>query len=66
MEAIDYMPHLKNRGTTAREKLKNAQLAAANEAFETGVDPEFLSTWTWPHYLLEASVKKMGHLNLTN
>lgn len=66
MEAIDYMPHLGNRGTTAREKLRNAQLAAANEAFETGVDPEFLSAWTWPHDLLERSIQKIGHLRLTN
>jgi xylulose-5-phosphate/fructose-6-phosphate phosphoketolase len=49
MDAIDHMPHLHNRGATAREKLKNAQLAARNHSYEIGMDPEYLTAWKWPH-----------------
>lgn len=49
MDAIDRIPHLVNRGASAREQLKNQQLAAAAEAFETGADPKWLSDWQWPH-----------------
>ncbi|KAI1505054.1 D-xylulose 5-phosphate/D-fructose 6-phosphate phosphoketolase [Biscogniauxia marginata] len=48
MDAIDRIPKLGNRGATARETLKNQQIAAAAEAFENGVDPPFLSNWVWP------------------
>ncbi|KAI0475593.1 phosphoketolase [Xylariaceae sp. FL0804] len=47
MDAIDWMPHLGNRGATAREALKNAQLAAKAEAYEEGMDPPALSGWVW-------------------
>lgn len=47
IDAIDRMPHLKNRGAAARQTLLNAQIQASNEAFETGVDPPFLKNWTW-------------------
>jgi phosphoketolase len=45
--AIDHMPQLHNRGAAAREHLTNERLAAKNEAFETGVDPDFLTNWKW-------------------
>jgi xylulose-5-phosphate/fructose-6-phosphate phosphoketolase len=48
IDAIDRMHKvLGNRGAAAREKLKNAQMTARNEAFEEGVDPAFLTDWTW-------------------
>lgn len=47
MDAIDRMPHLNNKGAAAREQLLNAQIAARNIAFETGMDPPFLTKWTW-------------------
>ncbi|KAK6863732.1 hypothetical protein PG995_000260 [Apiospora arundinis] len=64
MDAIDRMPHLGNRGATARERLHSAQISAANEAFKYGVDPEFLSNWTWPQDLIERNRKAMGNLEL--
>ncbi|KAH9905634.1 D-xylulose 5-phosphate/D-fructose 6-phosphate phosphoketolase [Xylariomycetidae sp. FL2044] len=50
MDAIDRMApaRLGNRGAAARESLKNEQLAAANVAFETGMDPPMLTDWKWP------------------
>ncbi|KAH7157149.1 XFP N-terminal domain-containing protein [Dactylonectria macrodidyma] len=47
IDAIDWMPHLRNRGSAARQALLNAQIEARNEAFETGLDPPFLKNWTW-------------------
>ncbi|KAK7747819.1 hypothetical protein SLS62_008855 [Diatrype stigma] len=47
IDAIDHMPKLQNRGASAREKLKNEQRAAANEAYENGSDPEYLTEWKW-------------------
>lgn len=49
MDAIDRMPHLRNRGAAAREALHNQQIKARNEAYETGIDPPLLNNWTWPH-----------------
>ncbi|UNI17432.1 hypothetical protein JDV02_003775 [Purpureocillium takamizusanense] len=48
IDAIDRMSHLRNRGATARQAFLDEQIKAANDAFETGVDPEYLSKWTWP------------------
>lgn len=47
MDAIDRVPHLHNRGAAAREDLRNEQIRASNNAFETGMDPPFLKEWTW-------------------
>lgn len=47
IDAIDHMKVLGNRGAAARQALLNAQIAARNEAFETGMDPPFLTNWTW-------------------
>lgn len=48
MDAINRIPHLRDRGASALEKLKNQQQEAANEAYENGSDPEYLSEWKWP------------------
>ncbi|KAI1264636.1 D-xylulose 5-phosphate/D-fructose 6-phosphate phosphoketolase [Xylariaceae sp. FL1019] len=47
MDAIDHISTLGNRGAAARDSLRNQQLAAANEAYENGMDPPDLSNWTW-------------------
>ncbi|KAH7146979.1 XFP N-terminal domain-containing protein [Dactylonectria estremocensis] len=47
IDAIDWMPKLHNRGAAAREAMLNAQIAARNQAFETGMDSPFLKNWTW-------------------
>jgi xylulose-5-phosphate/fructose-6-phosphate phosphoketolase len=48
MDAIDRMPNLGNRGSSARQSLLNEQIAAKNQAYEDGTDPAFLKDWTWP------------------
>lgn len=48
IDAIDRMAHLQNRGATARQAFLDEQIKASNEAFETGIDPSYLSKWTWP------------------
>ena len=53
IEAIDNMPHLHNRGSSARQTLLNEQIAARNEAFETGMDPEKLTNWRWPSHRVQ-------------
>ena len=47
MDAIDRMPGLKKRGAEAREKLRDAQIKARNQAFEEGIDPAILAGWRW-------------------
>lgn len=65
IEAIDRMPHLHNRGAAARETLKNQQLSAKNQAFESGMDPEFLTAWKWPHKgTLERNKDRLLNLSL--
>lgn len=59
MDAIDRMPQLHNRGAAARETLRNQQIAARIEAFETGMDPPFLKNWTWSHNGLWQKVAKI-------
>lgn len=61
MDAIDRIPSLRNRGAAARQELLNSQIRARNDAFEAGVDPAFLTNWTWPHEgLWKKTVKKVG------
>ncbi|KAF2739497.1 phosphoketolase [Polyplosphaeria fusca] len=48
MDAIDRLPMLGNKGSAAREALRNEQIKAANYAFFEGVDPEELTKWSWP------------------
>ncbi|KAI0397519.1 D-xylulose 5-phosphate/D-fructose 6-phosphate phosphoketolase [Xylariaceae sp. FL0594] len=47
MDAIDRIPRLANKGGTARDRLRDQQLAAANWAFDNGVDPPHLGNWKW-------------------
>ncbi|KAF3763865.1 D-xylulose 5-phosphate/D-fructose 6-phosphate phosphoketolase [Cryphonectria parasitica EP155] len=49
MDAIDRIPILRNKGAAARQALLNQQINARTQAFEDGIDPAFLSNWTWPH-----------------
>lgn len=58
IEAIDRMPHLKNRGSSARQALLNAQIAASNEAFENGMDPPELTGWSWKRSSMWNNVQK--------
>lgn len=61
MDAIDRIPGLRNRGGAARQDLLNSQIKARNEAFETGIDPGFLTAWTWPHKgLWKQAARKVG------
>ncbi|KAG9250558.1 phosphoketolase [Emericellopsis atlantica] len=48
IDAIDRIPHLKNKGSAARQTLLNDQIVARTEAFETGMDPPRLTEWVWP------------------
>ncbi|POR38658.1 Putative phosphoketolase [Tolypocladium paradoxum] len=48
IDAIDRMKHLQNRGAAARQAFLDAQIRAREEAFETGMDPPYLTQWTWP------------------
>ncbi|KAF9869231.1 hypothetical protein CkaCkLH20_13290 [Colletotrichum karsti] len=62
MDAIDRMPLLHNRGASARQALLNQQIAARNEAFETGMDPPFLKNWMWSHNgLWQKTVSKISN-----
>lgn len=47
IDAIDNMPHLRNRATAARQTLLNEQIAAREAALETGIDPPQLTNWSW-------------------
>lgn len=48
MLAIDSMKTLGNKGAAAREKIKNWQIQGKNFCYETGMDPEDWTNWTWP------------------
>jgi len=48
MLAIDNVKSIGNRGAMAREKLKNQQIEGRNFAYNTGMDPELWTDWTWP------------------
>jgi xylulose-5-phosphate/fructose-6-phosphate phosphoketolase len=49
MDAIDRSPSLGNNASWAREQLLNMQIKAKIEAFENGIDPEYIRKWTWPY-----------------
>ncbi|KAH7029192.1 phosphoketolase [Microdochium trichocladiopsis] len=64
ISAIDHIPHLGNKGASAREYLKDQRISAQNHAFETGEDPHSVTEWAWPHKgSLEQAV---GRLSLKN
>jgi xylulose-5-phosphate/fructose-6-phosphate phosphoketolase len=48
IDAIDLVQSLGNTAAGVREKLINAQLAAKEEAFNNGLDPEHIRNWSWP------------------
>lgn len=48
IDALDRMPNLGNKGSSAREKLLNEQIKCKNEAFTEGIDPKALREWVWP------------------
>jgi xylulose-5-phosphate/fructose-6-phosphate phosphoketolase len=48
--AIDNLKDvLGNKGAGAREKLVERRIACKNFSYETGLDPEDLTNWTWPY-----------------
>jgi xylulose-5-phosphate/fructose-6-phosphate phosphoketolase len=55
--AIDRIPRLANKGGTARERLRNQQLAAKNWAVDNGIDPPDLGKWVWTR---DPKTKKKG------
>lgn len=48
IDAIDRMSGLGNRSSATRQYLVNRRVEAKNYAFEHGVDPESVTSWTWP------------------
>ena len=48
--AIDSLTEtLGNKGGDTRDKLINERIRSINYAYETGLDPDEFTTWTWPH-----------------
>lgn len=49
IDAIDLLRSLGNTASCVREKLVNARLAGKLWAYNNGIDPEHIRTWTWPY-----------------
>ncbi|KAL2833844.1 XFP N-terminal domain-containing protein [Aspergillus cavernicola] len=49
MDAIDRVKSLGNTGAGIRERFLNLQLAAKNEAYDNGIDPDYIRNWTWDY-----------------
>jgi xylulose-5-phosphate/fructose-6-phosphate phosphoketolase len=49
IDAIDHATGLGNTASGAREKLLNLQIKAKIEAYENGLDPEYVRKWAWPY-----------------
>jgi xylulose-5-phosphate/fructose-6-phosphate phosphoketolase len=49
IDAIDRITTLHNKGSAVREKLLGLQLQAKAQAYENGIDPEYIRTWKWPY-----------------
>ncbi|EAW12437.1 phosphoketolase family protein [Aspergillus clavatus NRRL 1] len=49
MDAIDRCTSLGNTASGVREKLINQQLAAKNKAYDDGIDPDYIRSWTWDY-----------------
>ena len=47
--AIDSVESLGNTAAGVREKLVNAQIAGRSEAFDNGIDAEYIRNWQWPY-----------------
>jgi xylulose-5-phosphate/fructose-6-phosphate phosphoketolase len=56
MDAIDRLPSLGNKGAVVRQRLKDLQIHAENEAFEHGIDPEYIRKWVWPYAVSKGEV----------
>ncbi|KAJ5904664.1 uncharacterized protein N7473_001580 [Penicillium subrubescens] len=49
IDTIDLIDFPRNKTSHVREKLINIQLAAKMETYNSGVDPEYIRSWTWPY-----------------
>ncbi|TVY45191.1 putative phosphoketolase [Lachnellula occidentalis] len=49
MDAVDRIPSLHNKASGVRDKLLNLQIQAKAEAYENGIDPEYITKWRWPY-----------------
>ncbi|KAL4926709.1 phosphoketolase family protein [Aspergillus undulatus] len=49
IDAIDRVETLGNSAAGVREMFRNLQLKAMNEAYDSGVDPEYIRNWTWDY-----------------
>jgi xylulose-5-phosphate/fructose-6-phosphate phosphoketolase len=49
IDTIDLIDFPRNTTSHVREKLINIQLAAKMKTFNSGVDPEYIRSWTWPY-----------------
>ncbi|KAJ0420316.1 XFP N-terminal domain-containing protein [Aspergillus carlsbadensis] len=49
MDAIDRVERLGNSAAGVREKFRDMQLHAINEAYDKGLDPEYVRNWTWKY-----------------
>lgn len=60
MDAIDRLPKLGNRGSMVRQQLKDLQIKAEQEAFENGIDPEYIRKWSWPYAKSKGEVEVLA------
>ncbi|KAL2844928.1 phosphoketolase [Aspergillus pseudodeflectus] len=49
MDAIDRVKRLGNSAAWVREKFRDMQLHAVNQAYDEGLDPEYIRNWTWQY-----------------
>ncbi|CEL10639.1 Putative Phosphoketolase [Aspergillus calidoustus] len=49
MDAIDRVERLGNSAAWVREKFRDMQLHAVNQAYDEGLDPEYIRNWTWQY-----------------
>ena len=49
IDAIDRIPWLRDRGSSAREALRDKQIALQHHAYEFGIDPPEIVNWKWPY-----------------
>ncbi|KAL2847201.1 XFP N-terminal domain-containing protein [Aspergillus pseudoustus] len=49
IDAIDRVESLGNSAAGVREKFRDAQLKAINEAYDKGLDPDYIRNWTWDY-----------------
>jgi len=49
IDAIDRIKTLHNKASGVREKLMNLRISAKAQAYEHGIDPEYIRNWRWPY-----------------